>query len=84
MRLLKSHGSSCVKLFNQAPTHGVKCSVFVGDDDSTTIAKIRQVQCNVEKWSDASHATRAIVGQKQDQFSRKKSAMRIITFPEGH
>ena len=42
-----------VRLFNDAPNYGVKYSVFIGDDDSSTIAKIhKEVGYNVEKWSD--------------------------------
>ena len=63
----------CVKLFNQASTHEVKYSVFVGDDDSAMIAKIREVQCYVEKWSDASHATRTIVGHLHKISSQRKN-----------
>ena len=62
-----------VKLFKQAPTHGVKYSVFIGDDDSATIAKIREeVEYSVEKWSDASHATRTIVGHLNKISSERK------------
>ena len=51
-----------VKLFSEAPNDGVKYSVFIGDDDSSTIAKIREeVDYNVEKWSDTTHATRTLV-----------------------
>ena len=31
-----------VKLFNKAPDHGVKFSVYTGEDDSTTEAHIRE------------------------------------------
>lgn len=51
-----------VRLFQKAPNHGVKCTVFIGADDGASIAKIREeVEYNVEKWSEASHATRKIV-----------------------
>ena len=51
-----------VRLFQQAPNHGVKYNMFIGDDDSATIAQIREeVEYNVEKWSEASLATRTIV-----------------------
>ena len=50
-----------VKLFKEAPNYGIKYSVFIGDDDSATIAKIREeVDYNVEKWSDSNHATRSL------------------------
>ena len=62
-----------VKLFNKAPKHGVKYSVFIGDDDSATIAKIREeVQYNVDKWSDTSHATKTVVGHLQKISSERK------------
>jgi len=51
-----------VKLFTETLNYGVKYSVFIGDDDSSTIARVReQVDYNVEKWSDSTHATRALV-----------------------
>ena len=31
-----------VRLFKDAPNHGVKHSVFIGYDDSSTIAKIHE------------------------------------------
>lgn len=63
-----------VRLFQQAPKNGVKYSVFIGDDDSATIAKIREeVEYTVEKWSDASHATRTIVGHLNKISSERKN-----------
>ena len=54
-----------VRLFNNDPNHGVKYSVFIGDDDSFTIAKVREeVAYSVEKWSDSTHATRTHVSHK--------------------
>ena len=52
-----------VTLFKDSPNHGVKYSVFTGDDhDSSTIAKIhKEVAYSVEKWSDSTHATRILV-----------------------
>ena len=63
-----------VKLFSEAPNNGVKYSVFIGDDDSSTIAKIREeVDYNVEKWSDTTHASRTLVNHlhkiRQEQQS---------------
>ena len=73
-----------VKLFKQAPTHGVKYSVFIGDDDSATIAKIREeVMYSVEKWSDTSHATRTVVGHlNKISAERKKQPQEAALSPK--
>lgn len=63
-----------VGLFNDAPNHGVKYSVFIGDDDSSTIAKIREeVAYNVDKWSDSTHATRTLVSHLHKIRSEKNN-----------
>ena len=63
-----------VSLFNDAPNYGVKYSVFIGDDDSSTIAKIHEeVGYNVEKWSDSSHATRTLVSHLHKIKSEKNN-----------
>lgn len=63
-----------VRLFNDAPNYGVKYSVFIGDDDSSTIAKIHEeVGYNVEKWSDSSHATRTLVSHLHKIKSEKNN-----------
>ena len=63
-----------VKLFKEAPNYGIKYSVFIGDDDSATIAKIwEEVDCNVKKWSDSTHATRTLVSHLHTLNSEKKS-----------
>ena len=62
-----------VRLFQKAPNHGVKPTVFIGDDDSAAITKIREdVEYNVEKWSDASHATKTIVRHLNKISSERK------------
>ena len=47
---------SAVELFSRAPVQGsvpVKYAVFIGDDDCSTISRIREeVAYQVEKWSD--------------------------------
>ena len=59
---------------NDAPNYGVKYSVFIGDDDSSTIAKIHEeVGYNVEKWSDSSHATRTLVSHLHKIKSEKNN-----------
>ena len=63
-----------VRLLQQVPNHGVKYNMFIGDDDSATIAKIREeVEYNVEKWSDASLATRTIVSHLNKISSERKN-----------
>ena len=64
-----------VRLFKEAPKHGVKYSVFIGDDDSSTIARIREeVSYAVEKWSDSSHATRTLVSHLYKISSKKENS----------
>ena len=49
------------ELWRKAPQSGVKFSIYVGDDDSTTLADIKnKVPCGVEKWSDVVHARRSL------------------------
>ena len=63
-----------VKLFKEVPNYGIKYSVFIGDDDSATIAKIQEeVDYNVEKWSDSTHATRTLVSYLHKLNSEKNS-----------
>ena len=63
-----------VKLFSETPNYGVKYSVFIGDDDSSTIAKIREeVDYNVEKWSDTTYATRTLVNHLHKISKEQKS-----------
>ena len=48
--------------------------MFIGDDDSSTIAKIREeVDYNVEKWSDTTHATRTLVSHLHKISAQKQS-----------
>ena len=63
-----------VKLSSEAPNYGVKYSVFIGDDDSSTIAKIQEeVDYNVERWSDTAHATRTLVSHLHKISAQKQS-----------
>ena len=40
--------------------HGAQVAILVGDDDSSTISKVREnVQHDVKKWSDINHAKRS-------------------------
>ena len=48
------------ELRSKAPKFGVKFSIYVGDDDSTTIADIKnKFPYSVEKWSDIVHTKRS-------------------------
>ena len=49
------------ELWSKAPQSGVKFSIYVGDDDSTTLADIKnKVPYGVEKWSDIVHTKRSL------------------------
>ena len=49
------------ELWSKAPQSGVKFCIYVGDDDSTTLADIKnKVPYSVEKWSDIVHAKRSL------------------------
>ena len=50
---------AAVHLFNESLNSNVKLSVYVGDEDSTTAAHIKEkVPYPVEKWTDIVHAKR--------------------------
>jgi hypothetical protein len=54
---------SAVDMFNNAPNDNVKFTSYIGDDDSTTEAHIRQnVSYSVEKLSDVVHTKRSPPG----------------------
>ena len=49
------------ELWRKAPQSGVKFSIYVGDDDSTTLADIKnKVPCGVEKWFNVGHAKKSL------------------------
>ena len=49
------------ELWSKAPQSGVKFSIYVGDDDSTTLADFKnKVPYGVEKWSDIVHTKRSL------------------------
>jgi len=54
-----------VELFKRAPVQSnnpAKYAVFIGDDDCSTLSKIREeVVYHVEKWSDTVHAKRTLI-----------------------
>ena len=46
---------------NRCGNQGLQYTKFIGDDDSSTIKRIRDsVDFDVEKWSDPTHAKRAL------------------------
>ena len=65
----KNHGGSsksierdvACELWSKAPQSGVKFSIYVGDDDSTTLADIKnKVPYGVQKWSGIVHTKRSL------------------------
>ena len=59
---LSFYGTKCYGfiLLNSCGEKNAVVSVLVGDDDSSTISKVRQnVEHEVEKWSDVVHAKRS-------------------------
>ena len=58
-----------------------KYSVFIGDDDCSTISRIREeVSYEVEKWSDTVHSKRTLVNhlyklKSEKSFSRDESVL---------
>lgn len=49
-----------VELANNAGKHGAQISILVGDDDSSTVKKVKEsVQHDVDKWSDIFHTKRS-------------------------
>lgn len=62
MNALSFYGTKCYGfiLLNSCGEKNAVVSVLVGDDDSSTISKVRQnVEHEVEKWSDVVHAKRS-------------------------
>ena len=75
---------SAVEMFKRVPVQGdipVKYAVFIGDDDCSTISRIREeVSYQVEKWSDTVHAKRTLVNhlyklKSERSFPRGESVL---------
>ena len=73
-----------VELFKRAPVQNnnpAKYAVFIGDDDCSTLSKIREeVVYHVEKWSDTVHAKRTLINHLhklkcETSFPRGESAL---------
>ena len=71
------------ELWRKAPQSGVKCSIYVGDDDPTTLADIKnKVPCGVEKWSDVVHAKRSLNTRLYNLRDRFKGSNCSILSPK--
>ena len=71
------------ELWSKAPQSGVKFSVYVGDDDSTTLADIKnKVPYGVEKWSDIVHAKRSLNTRLYNLKDRFKGSNCSILSPK--
>ena len=63
------------ELCSKAPQSRVKFSIYVGDDDSTTLADLKsKVPYGVEKWSDVVHAKRSLNSRLFNLKDRFKSS----------
>jgi hypothetical protein len=61
------------ELWNLTPKEKVKFSIYVGDDDTTTLCHLNQnVPYGVEKWSDIVHAKRSLISRLYNISLRSK------------
>jgi predicted RNA binding protein with dsRBD fold (UPF0201 family) len=61
------------ELWNSTPKEKVKFSIYVGDDDTTTLCHLNQnVPYGVEKWSDIVHAKRSLISRLYNISPRSK------------
>ena len=71
------------ELWSKAPQSGVKFSIYVGDDDSTTLADIKnKVPYDVEKWSDIVHAKRSLNSRLYNLRDRFKGSNCSVLSPK--
>ena len=71
------------ELWRKAPKSGVKFSIYVGDDDSTTHADIKnKVPSGVEKLSDVVHAKRSLNTRLYNLRDRFKGSNCSILSPK--
>ena len=64
---------AAVHLFTESLNSNVKLSVYVGDEDSTTAAHIKEkVPYPVEKWTDIVHAKRSLTTRLYNLSQRGK------------
>ncbi|XP_068701266.1 uncharacterized protein [Montipora foliosa] len=71
------------ELWSKAPKSGVKFSIYVGDDDSTTLADIKnKIPYGVEKWSDIVHAKRSLNSRLYNLRDRFKGSNCSVLSPK--
>ena len=69
----------CFILLNSCGAKNAVVSVLVGDDDSSTISKVRQnVEHEVEKWSDVVHAKRSFASSLYSIKTQNKSLTDMV------
>ena len=69
----------CFILLNSCGAKNAVVSVLVGDDDSSTISKVRQnVEHEVEKWSDVVHAKRSFGSSLYSIKTQNKSLTDMV------
>ena len=69
----------CFILLNSCGAKNAVVSVLVGDDDSSTISKVRQnVEHEVEKWSDIVHAKRSFGSSLYSIKTQNKSLTDMV------
>ena len=83
MNALTFYGTKCygfiLHVLNSCGEKKTVVSVLVGDDDSSTISKVRQnVEHEVEKWSDIVHAKRSFGSSLYSIKTQNKSLTGIV------
>ena len=62
-------------------SHKAQVAILVGDDDSSTIKKVREnVNHNVDKWSDIVHAKRAFGSSYYNLQKTHKLSGKVIDY----
>ena len=71
------------ELWSKAPKSGVQFSIYVGDDDSTTLANIKnKTPYGVEKWSDIVLAKRSLNSRLYNLRDRFKGSNCSVLSPK--
>ena len=71
--------SVAVELFSRAPENEAKYSILIGDDDSSTTAKLKdEISYSVEKWSDIQHAKRTLGAHLYKQKGKYKELSDMV------
>lgn len=67
--------SVAVEMLNNIKDNSFQISTLIGDDDSTTMAMVRQqVEHSVEKWSDTNHAKKSL-GSRLYKLQKQEKAL---------